>query len=43
MVFGPHPKMEVAVTFDMEGALITVTVTIGPFIFPHAPPDRAAR
>jgi hypothetical protein len=39
----PEPQIEVAVTLEIAGALITFTVTIGPFMFPHAPPEREAR
>jgi hypothetical protein len=42
-VLVPDPQIEVAVTLDMAGALITFTVTTGPFMFPQAPPESAAR
>jgi hypothetical protein len=42
-VLVPEPQMDVAVTLLIAGAFITFTVTIGPFILPQAPPDKAAR
>jgi hypothetical protein len=42
-VLVPDPQIDVAVTLLIAGALMTFTVTIGPFMFPQDPPDKAAR